>query len=188
MAIQHNHIAKFILSLAVLLFIVTGAQAQKSKKDRSRESKLREAEFYFTEGEKYYILEDYSKALGLFQKSLEINEDNATLYFKIAQIHAKGDNLTKALQNITSALELEQDNKYFYVLAADINTQLGDFKAASEWLEIMTARLDNTDQYLFELAALYLYQDRFDEALKTYDDIENAFGISEEVVGQKQKI
>jgi len=184
---------KHIITVLLCALILCGSQglfAQKSKKRQSknRESSLREAEFYFTEGEKYYILEDYAKALGLFQKSLEIVPENATLYYKIAQIHVKGNNLLKALQNINIALDLNQNNKYFYVLAADINTQLGDFQAASERLEQMTSRLESTDQYLFELAALYLYQKRYDDALASYDKIEKAYGIAEEVTTQKQKI
>lgn len=183
-------IKHYITLLFILLCagVFSETQAQRSKKKNSQESKIREAEFYFTEGEKYFILEDYAKALLLFQKSLDTNPDNATVYYKIAQIHSQGDNVTKALQNINMALALEKDNKYFYVLAADINTQLADFQRASELLEEMTSRISNTDQYLFELAALYLYQNRYDDALSTYDKIEKAYGISEEVVSQKQKI
>ncbi|MDX1627532.1 MAG: tetratricopeptide repeat protein [Fulvivirga sp.] len=166
------------------------AQGQKSKKrkDKSEEANLREAEFYFTEAEKYFLLEDYAKALQHYQKSLEVNPGNATVYYKIAQIQLEGDQLSKALQNINQALDLEKDNKYFYVLAADINTQRGDFQAAAEWLEKMTSRIEKTDKYLFELAALYLYQSKLDEALETYNKIEAHYGINEEVIAQKQKI
>ncbi|MEP2771288.1 MAG: tetratricopeptide repeat protein [Fulvivirga sp.] len=186
--IKLKHHITLIFSILICVGSFSTAFSQKNRKKNNQESKIREAEFYFTEGEKYYILEDYAKALLLFQKSLDTNPDNATVYYKIAQIHSQGDNVSKALQNINLALSLEKDNKYFYVLAADINTQLGDFEKASELLEEMTSRLDNTDQYLFELAALYLYQKRYDDALSTYDKIEKVYGISEEVVSQKQKI
>lgn len=187
--IKHKiHIIAALLCLLCIVSLSGNVEAQKKRQRQSKETDLREAEFYFTEGEKYYILEDYSKALVLFQKALDITSNNATLYYKIAQIHAEGDNLEKALQNINTALSLEKDNKYFYVLAADINTQLGDFQKAAALLEEMTARIQGTDQYLFELAALYLYQNRYDDALSTYEKIEKSYGISDEVVTQKQKI
>lgn len=187
--IKHKiHIIAALLCILCTVSLPGNVEAQKKKQRQSKETDLREAEFYFTEGEKYYILEDYSKALVLFQKALDITPDNATLYYKIAQIHAEGENLEKALQNINTALSLEKDNKYFYVLAADINTQLGDFQKAAGLLEEMTARIDGTDQYLFELAALYLYQNRYDDALSTYNKIEKSYGVSEEVISQKQKI
>ncbi|TRX55565.1 tetratricopeptide repeat protein [Fulvivirga sp. M361] len=185
------------LKLYLLIFLFLGgifaspetqAQKGKSRKNKTGESNLREAEFYFTEGEKYYILEDYAKALVLFQKSLAINDQNATVHYKIAQILAEGNDLQKALESAKESIRLDQDNKYFYILAADIYSQLGDFENASAIYEELVGRIDNTDQYLFELAALYLYQARYDDALIAYDKIERAFGLSEEVVFQKQKI
>lgn len=186
--------SKYYITLVIFcaftsVISVHDASGQKTKdKDNISESRLREAEFYFTEGEKYYILEDYAKALVLFQKSLEIAPNNATIYFKIAQILAQGNELEKALAHIKEALSLEKDNKYFYVLAADLYTQMGDFGRAAEIYEEMIGRLENTDQYLFELAAIYLYQQRYDEALVVYNKIETAYGISEEIITQKQKI
>ncbi|MCG8388434.1 MAG: tetratricopeptide repeat protein [Cytophagales bacterium] len=180
----------FLLLLAIFCSVGHNIYGQKikGKKGKTTEASLREAEFYFTEGEKYYILEDYAKALVLFQKSLEINGENATVHYKIAQILSKGNELQKALENVKEAIRLDADNKYFYVLAAEIYSQLGDFENASTTYEGMIGRLDNTEQYLFELAALYLYQGRYDDALGSYDKIEKAYGLSEEVIFQKQKI
>ncbi len=160
--------------------------AQKNK--RISDSKLREAEFYFTEGEKYFILEDYAKALALFQKSLDINPKNATVYYKIGEVYSKGNDTEKALENAIKALELDGDNKYFYVLVANLYTRNGNFTRAAEVYEQLIEKIDKTEIYLFELAALYLYQQRYDDALATYDKIEKSYGISEEITAQKQKI
>ncbi len=176
----------YILSLILLLFAGNGFVFGQKKKTSDKD--LREAEFYFTEGEKYYILEDYAKALVLFQKSLDINADNATVYFKIGQIYAQGSELDKALSNAKKAVELDGENKYFYVLLADIYTQMGNFPDAAKVYEELVSKIDKTEIYLFELAALYLYQQRFDDALSTYNRIETTYGISEEISFQKQKI
>ncbi|MEQ8924541.1 MAG: tetratricopeptide repeat protein [Fulvivirga sp.] len=178
--LYHFCIATFLL--------LSSIQVIGQKKGKNWETKLREAEFYFTEGEKYYILEDYSKALVLFQKSLDINDENATVYYKIGQIYAKGNELQKALENALRALELNDSNKYFYILVADIYTQLGNFPKAADTYEELIERVDNTEIYLFELAALYLYQQRYDDAIATYNKVEYSYGISEEIIFQKQKI
>ena len=188
MCFNKKHIFLLLLVIFCSLGHHTHAQKIKGKKGKTTEASLREAEFYFTEGEKYYILEDYAKALVLFQKSLEINGENATVHYKIAQILSKGNELQKALESVKEAIRLDAENKYFYVLAAEIYSQLGDFENASATYEEMIGRLDNTEQYLFELAALYLYQGRYDDALGSYDKIEKAYGLSEEVIFQKQKI
>src|SRR5688572_33365296 len=79
--------------------------------------KLREAEFYFTEGEKFFILEDYAKALLYYQRTLEISPDNATVHYKIAEVLArsnKQEDLLRASLSIENCLRLEKKNKYFY--------------------------------------------------------------------------
>ncbi len=182
------NINRLQIILTLLIFALAGSVAAQKSKNRISESKLREAEFYFTEGEKYFILEDYAKALALFQKSLDINSKNATVYYKIAEVHAKGSDTEKALENALKALELDDSNKYFYVLVANLYTRNGNFSKAAEIYEQLISKIEKTEIYLFELAALYLYQQRYDDALNTYDKIETSYGISEEIISQKQKI
>ena len=63
----------------------TFSQKRKSVPDaKSNDGRLREAEFFFTEAEKYFILEDYAKALVYFQRVAELNPTNGTVHYKIA--------------------------------------------------------------------------------------------------------
>src|SRR5688572_17060101 len=114
---------------ATVLTNTVSAQRKKKNPDSTpiAQVKLREAEFYFTEGEKYFILEDYAKALIYYQKSLEINPENATVHYKIAEVLSLGekqDDLQKAVVSIEEALSLDRKNKYFYLLAARIYSNL----------------------------------------------------------------
>lgn len=150
-----------------------------------------EAERTFTEGEKFFILEDYTKALSYFQKVLEFNPDNATAYYKIAEIYLKGSNtndLVLASENIENALKREKKNKFFYLLAARIYSMQHQFKKAAESLEVMLKEINGTDEYLYELASIYLEDDRLDEAASVYNHAESALGINELSSLQKQRI
>jgi tetratricopeptide (TPR) repeat protein len=170
--------------------------AQKDKKKKSVESqpsemRLREAEFYFTEGEKHFILEDYSKALLYFQRVVELNPENPTVHYKIAEILAKSpkeEDLQRASFSIESALRLDEKNKYFYILASGIYTSLNNYSKAEQCLETMMKEVKGTDEYLYELAAIYQYDKKPDEAIKIYNRAENLLGISEISSLQKQKI
>lgn len=169
--------------------------AQKKKapqpEQRSAEARLREAEFFFTEAQKYFILEDYAKALVYFQRVAELNPTNATVHYKIAEILAKGtkeEDLIKASQSIEIALKYEKKNKYFYLLASNIYAGLGEFSKATNALETMLEEVKGTEDYLYELAALYLYNKKEDEALKVYDRAESIMGVDEVSSLQKQRI
>jgi len=168
--------------------------AQKKKappEQRSAEARLREAEFFFTEAQKYFILEDYAKALVYFQRVAELNPTNATVHYKIAEILAKStkeEDLIQASKSMELALKYEKKNKYFYLLASNIYASLGEFGKATNALETMLEEVKGTDDYLYELAALYLYDKKDNEALKVYDRAERVMGIDEVSSLQKQRI
>ena len=169
------------------------AQRKKKAPDETQASgiKLREAEFYFTEGEKYFILEDYAKALLYYQRTLEISPENATVHYKIAQVLAqsnKQEDLLKASISIENALKLERKNKYFYLMAANIYNSMTAFDKAAATYETMLKEVKGTEEYLYELAAVYQYANKPDEAIKVYNRAESELGINETSSLQKMRL
>jgi len=184
----------FILLAVLALNLDSLAQRGRQKKNdesQSTDAKLREAEFFFTEGEKYYILEDYTKALLYFQRVAELNPKSAAVNFKIAEVLAKGsrqEDLVKASQSIDAALKLERKNKYYYLLAANIYGSLNQFEKAEQTMETMMKEVNGTEEYLYELAAFYIYDKKLDKAIDVYNRAEQLLGVSEISSLQKQKI
>ncbi len=173
----------------------TVAQAQRDRKKKSTtapsEAILREAEFYFIEAEKYFILEDYAKALLYFQRVVELNPTSATVHYKIAEILSKGnkeEDLIRAALSVDTAIKLDGTNKYFYLLAANIQSNLTNFSKASQLLETMISEIDGTEEYLYQLAAIYQYDKKNDDAIKAYNRAETVLGINEVSSLQKQRI
>lgn len=182
-----------ILLTGILALPAVGVHAQKVKKDSSSviSNKMREAEFYFTEGEKHFILENYTKALIYYSKALEINANNATVHYKIAQSLAKSDKQDDKLRaslSIEHALSLEKKNKYFYLFAAELYTELAQFDKAAQLYEKMFRELPDTQEYLYELAAVYQYAGQKEEAIKVYTRAENASGLNEISSLQKTRL
>ncbi len=182
-----------ILSMA--LFASGDIMAQRKKKNGGEEQasgiKLREAEFYFTEGEKFFILEDYAKALLYYQRTLEITPDNATVHYKVAEVLAQSnrqEDLLRASLSIESALKLEKKNKYFYLLAANIYSSLTRFDKAAEAYENLIKEVPDTEEYFYDLAAVYQYANRFEDAIKTYNRAEAVLGVTEISSVQKQRL
>lgn len=152
---------------------------------------MREAEFFFTEGEKYFILEDYTKALLYYQRTAELNPENATVHYKIAEVLSRGnkeDDLIRASISIEAALRLEKKNKYFYLLASTIYNNQTQFGKAIQALETMMKEIPGTDDYLYELAAIYQYDHKPEEAIKVYNKAEGILGINEVSSLNKQRI
>ena len=172
---------------------------QKKKRNRSQndepnftetlsEDDLMQAEYYFIEGEKFFILDQYDKALELFKEAYSSNSSSAAINYKIAQTYYALDKKEDALTYIIRASEIDPENKYYYILTADIYTSMSNFEQASQVYEKMMVNTTGTENYLYELAALYLYQNDLEKALDTYEKAKVRFGIIEEVAYQKQQI
>jgi tetratricopeptide (TPR) repeat protein len=183
----------WLCSLLALLPTVyaLGQKKRKSSDDSPQGIRMREAEFYFTEGEKYFILEDYAKALIYYQRAIEINTENPTVHYKIAEVLSrsnKQDDLIKASASIENALRLDKSNKYFYLLAVNIYTGMAKFDKAADAYETMIKEVKGTEEYLYELAAVYQYANKSDEAIRTYNRAESVFGVNEVSSLQKLKL
>lgn len=190
--------------LLIALLISVGlpfgtVQAQKRKKKKQKLSQIQEvakvsqedkrkAEMFHAEAEKYFILEDFAKAFVLYQRSLELDPQNATAYYKIGLIYLKGKETEKAIFNLRKAISMDPVNKYFYLQLADVYTKQSKFSDAAEVYETMLQKCKKVDEYMFELAAMYIYQEKYDQALLVYDKIEDRFGLNEQVIAQKQKL
>lgn len=192
--IKKHFSARSLCLLLILVGISVPSFAQKKKKapqSQPSESRLREAEFFFIEAEKYYMLEDYAKALLYFQRVAELNPSSGTVQYKIAEILSKSNkenDLVNASISIENALKLDKKNKYFYLLAANIYSNLTNFSKATQLLETMMKEVKGTEEYLYQLAAIYQYDNKEDEAIKTYNRAEAILGVNEVSSLQKQQI
>lgn len=188
------------ISLILILFFVLMADycalAQRDKRRKggdppSKAVLTSEAEAAFTEGEKFFILEDYSKALLYFLRAYEINPQSAAIAYKIAEVLVKSnkdEDLVRATSYIEQALKLEKKNKYYYILASNIYNSQGLFSKSAEVLETMIKEVPQTEDYLYELASIYLFDKKESEALRVYNRAENILGINEISSLQKQRI
>ena len=182
----------YILIIVCLICTLQTSTAQKKKKRKKQhpisKDELQKAEGFFIEGQKYFLLEDYTKALVEFEKCQKINPKNATVYFKIAESQTKSEAFETALVNILKAIELEDNNKYYYLLAANIYNIQARYADTAIIYETMLEKIQDLDSYYFELATIYLYQKRYRDALSAYDRAEKALGVTEDISHQKQKI
>ena len=191
--------ALVLATLFCLLSVPATAQNKRSgktaKTTKNQQSTLpagpdqvRLAEMYHAEAEKYYLLENYPKALALYQKSLEQDPSNGAAHYQMGGIYAAGEQYDRALYHAHNAIGISKNNKFYYLLAAEIYTKMSSFAEAALVYEQMLANCRNVDEYLFELAALHIYQEKYDQALNVYDRIESKFGVSDQVSVQKQKL
>jgi tetratricopeptide (TPR) repeat protein len=184
-----------LLFVGLLLAPHFSAYAQREKRKKTESATdaaiASESESFFTEGEKFFILEDYAKALLYFLRANELNPANSAIAYKIAEVlikSGKDEDFKKAEVYIEQALRLEKKNKYYYLLASNIYNSLGQFGKSTQVLEALTKEIPETEEYLYELASIYQFDKKDEEAIRAYNRAEAALGINEVSSLQKQRI
>lgn len=181
--------------LAMLLAFAAHGQKSNKKGDFTpldvttlSEGEVLKVETMIIGAERELILDNEFKALELFKAALELSPDNATVNFKIAEILTKNGESRDALPYALKAIELNPLNKYYLLLTAEIYKSLSDFDEAAQLYQQMIDNISGTETYLFDLAIIYQYQGKDQEALNTYKQAEEIFGMNEIVLREKQKI
>lgn len=178
-----------LLLTAILGITSVDGLAQKSRKgELSDERKKIASEKNFIEGQKYFMLEDYTKALGYFMHALETNPENPTIHYKIGEIYLKNEEYEKAEEHAVKALQLSKENKYYFLLVGQVYSKQARYTEAAEIYEEMIGTIDSAKEYLFDLASLYLYGNQLDKAIATYNRAEERFGKRPEITYAKQKV
>jgi len=188
MFLRSFQILAFIVGLCYCCQPVLAQKNRRHKDETHRQSELAQAEYYFTEGMKYYLLDNYTKAIDYFRKSLEINTENAGTNYAIAQAMGKTKNFQEAIPYAEKALKLTNTNKYYYILLADLYSRDKKYPQATKIYQELVKIVPNDAEAYIELANLHLQQGKYDDAIKAYEQIEKRIGINEEISRQKQQI
>ena len=99
---------------------------------------------YFNEGNKFYNMQNYEKAIECYKKSASQNANEACSYYNCGVCFIKLKNFDDAIIMLNKAITLKRESKYFfnlgycYVMKERLNTALRLFNLA--W------SIDPTDQ------------------------------------------
>ncbi len=146
-------------------------------------------EFLIAEGIRFQAIDKNEQAIGSLLKANKLQSSNAAVNFKLAELFLQQEKLDEALFHADEAVKNDQSKYVYWVKLAEIQTERGDLGGAVNSFEAMYEVVqDVPNDYLIELAAIYLYNGQPDEALETYTQIEKRLGLLEEVSTQKQKI
>jgi len=155
--------------------------------DLSEEERM-SYEYLFFNANKERILGNYQIAASLFNECILMVPNEPTAYYEIAKIYDYADQKPLALENSKKAVELDEDNywfRYFYAYSLQKN---GDTENAIKQYEILVkSNPDNIDLY-YDIAGMQLYSGKYEEAIKSYDKLEEKVGLLEEISLQKQKV
>lgn len=175
-----------------LLLATQPSHAQKRKQKRNEESGREQvllAEAELIEGMRYYIQDNYDRALQHILKGIRLNPKSSGLYYQAAVTLSKMNKNEEALVYVEKALSLENSNPYYYILKAHLQSALFQYKEAAKTYELLISHFPNYSFYALDLALLYEEQlNEPEKALTAYRKLLAEVGDSEEVLARMQQL
>ncbi|WP_234736241.1 tetratricopeptide repeat protein [Tellurirhabdus bombi] len=166
------------------------AQSRKAKSKVEKDTLTRGVEeSVFTEGMKFMMMDEPSKAIPQFEKVIQLHPENSAAQFALATAYMKQGKADKALPYATKAVQMDGgSNKYYVLQLAELYVKQKRYTDAEKLYEELIRKSPDNIEYGVELAAIYLFNDKPDKALEAYDQVEKSLGRNDEIVRQKQRI
>lgn len=168
----------------------TGQTSSKSDSKKGTEKGLSEKDdiqfkYLFFNANKERILGNYDLAETMFSQALKIDPNSAATMYELANIYSFQNNKNQALFYSKKAATIDPKNIWYqlqYINCLKENKMLNEVAAVYE--RLIKDYPQNFDFY-YELANVYLYTNKPNDAIKIYNKIEEAIGVTEEASMQK---
>lgn len=140
------------------------------------------------DAKKESITGNIKEALSLLKKYIDRYPLDPVGFFELGQLEASQKGYTDAIVHVREATRLDPGNVWYKLFLAELDQITGNLKEATEIYETLTEKESGKLDYQYQLASLYLQQEKYAEAIRTYNRIEEKTGVTEEMSIQKQKI
>jgi len=95
--------------------------------------KVSQADYYFTEGYKYFLQDDYSKAIEYYQKVIQIKPNNPDVYSNLGVSYSALGQYQQAIEYYQKAIQINSNYVNAYNNLSVVYCTLGQFQQAIEY-------------------------------------------------------
>ncbi|MBC8319911.1 MAG: tetratricopeptide repeat protein [Bacteroidetes bacterium] len=185
---KFNITITLILIAFLLSFSATSQNSREKRKQKPKE---------LTEKQRYEVADLFARglikketgnlkeALELFENAIEINPNDAAANYEAARILTALGRSDEGLAKSKKATLIDSENiwyKAYYAKISRINENYDDYVKAYE--EIVANNPYDLN-FLYELAFAYQFTGDYENAISTYDKIEDIIGVNERIITQK---
>ena len=130
----------------------------------------------FFEALKQKGIENYERAIEALQKCKNLNSKMPIVYFELGKNYNKLKNFGAAEEALKDAIKMQPDNEWFLDELYDVYYQQDDIKNAIKTIEQL---VKYHPDYKEDLAALYVREKKYKQALELLDELDAKLGVSE---------
>lgn len=183
----------FYLVWIILLFaglsscsLINSTAGSNEKEELSDQENIRFQNAFFA-AESAKATDQPKKAYEAFLKCEGLQPNNAAVKYELAQLDIENKKPEAAQDRLNKAIELEPSNPWYRQMRASLYMDYSRFADAEKDLRWLVENHDDINHF-YDLSTCLLYQDKGDEAIAVYNQLEQKVGVSEELTLQKFQI
>lgn len=165
----------FLAILLGMFFIPNTFWAQIEPEDIAIDSDAFQDHFY--EALKQKGIENYDKAIESLEKCIEIQPNNAALFFELGKNYYNQKKYKDAYDNFEKATQIDSKNRWAWVGMYDVCYDTRDYNQA---IIIVQKLIEFKEEYKDDLTSLYMNTQQYDKALTLINELNDKFGKSEQ--------
>lgn len=180
---------KVITLIFVIITIASGCGIfhKKGKQTISEVDKVAETSLLI-DAVKDKNIGNFENAITKLNKLIEKNPKSDVAYYQLSLIYVAMENFNAALENGEKAHELAPQNEWILLNLIEIYEVTKQYPLASKLREELIAKNPENTDYYYDLVVDYIYSNKWEEGINTYNRVEKIIGISEEISMAKHRI
>lgn len=181
---------RHIIILCCLLLSLASCRSSRHAQGKSGLSDKQQLDFdyYYYSSEKEKLVGNLDQAIAFLSKCIQINPNSAPANYELASIYLSQGRLTEALAYSKKAAMLDEKNIWYQLLFAECLHKNKQMKESADVYEKIVKNHPNRIDIYYDWATALIYANKYQEAIKVYDQIEKKTGVTEEVSMQKEKL
>lgn len=147
-----------------------------------------EFEYLFIDGIKQRTQENYTEAIKIFSRCLELDPNSSAALYEMANIHVLRGDFQSSMFLLEKAVVLNPSNQYYRLLLIKVYQQNKLYERAALQYDALSKMAADNQEYIFNQATLLTMAGKNDQALAIFHQLEQKWGLTERIAVGKQQI
>lgn len=134
------------------------------------------------------LLGNYQKAIDKLEEARRISTEDGAICYELGRLYARVDNPDRSIKMLKEAINEEPQNEWYWKEIAAVYQNQGMYREAADVYKELKVLQPTVEHNYYRHAYFLVKQNKIEEAVSAYNDLQNKFGITEKIIRRKHSL